>query len=118
MRLVELIRTRQEGFDVETYVDRYLVENADTEEQAEFLFRKVIDMFFREGDPLHVERAWNYAGDDFNWGDFVSMVPENFMRSFGIHAVEESDKPIVVQVNQDELLIPEWFVEKKFEEQS
>ena len=56
--------------------------------------------------------------EDYNWGDVLMTIPESFWNQYGIQTISDGDQitfsnPIVMVVNQDEILIPNEYYERE-----
>jgi hypothetical protein len=84
-----------------------LVPDGLTANEIEATIRAVVKDFLESGEA---RVAVEYAGGDFNWGDALCFVPDEFFSKYGVIPVAEHS--LTVKVNQDEVLYPE--LQKRF----
>lgn len=102
--IVALVRERSS--ENEKWTDYFLVENAENPEEN---FRAAIREYLLTDVGTESIKA---TSEDFNWGDSVLYVPDHIWNKHGIREIEDGEKivfshPFVIEVNQDEILIPE-----------
>lgn len=105
MKVVAFVRER--AIENESFVDTFLVPNEWTIEDAERAIREAVAAFLSTDEA---KTAVQYAGGDFNWGDALCFVPDEFFSKRGIVLVAEHE--LTIKVNQDEVLYPE--LQKRF----
>ena len=85
----------------------YEINNPDVEQSdvaVERLFRQIAVDFAREyGDQIDPSIL-----DDFNWGDFIGEIPDDFLDRYGVHvaySVDVNNTSVLVFTHHDELIL-------------
>lgn len=109
--LIEVVRTRHDGLDIEVYLSRFLCEvptGIDVNSGDAWLsyIRSVIRAFLETDEGKGAQQD---TCEDFNWGDLDSYIPAEFFLKYGItipqaNMLVECAGACVVMANQDELL--------------
>lgn len=99
MKLVAFVRERR--YRNQKFIDYFRVD--DSVKNVEEAFRAAV------ADYLKTEEAKPDVEDacgEYNWGDAMGTVPEEFFNKHGIYTTQNEDT-IEIFVNQDEILFPE-----------
>ncbi|WP_214688281.1 MULTISPECIES: hypothetical protein [unclassified Exiguobacterium] len=94
MRLVNLVRERKS--DNSHVVDTFLVKDSITE--PEVALRDAVKDFLMSDEG---KKCVIYACGDFNWGDAISNITDEFLQPHGLVSFNVSE---TIVVNQDEVL--------------
>lgn len=113
MYAVTVIRQRYEGLNMELCSSHFRIAQNRLPQPSgaaceEYLRKIVYDFLQTEAG----KRAYEETGQDFNWGDVETEIPDNFFSTYGvIHCIDRSEGGqflccgmIGILVNQDELL--------------
>lgn len=78
----------------------------DTEDDVEKLFRRIANDY---ADQYEDEIDPGVLGD-FNWGDFIAEIPDEFLEEYGVYMVS-GNRPIDVQifVEHDEHILDRYY---------
>lgn len=114
-KLVVLIRER--GWEETRWSDYFAV----TAEDPEQSFRTAIKEFLETEEG---RAAIENSCDDFNWGDAMMVVPDEFWEKHGIRELSRGDIVTVqitehmeIYVRQDEILVPDSYDALDLEEE-
>ena len=107
-----VILTRERATENQKWTDFFTITDSTNPEQT---LRDAIRAYLltEEGKASIKE-----SSEDFNWGDAVLYVPDEFWNKHGIKEISEGESvilshPIIINVDQDEILIPAEYYEKE-----
>lgn len=124
-KLITLLRLRQEGFRTESYDDDFIIDIPENLVNKTTLctddILKYCEKQLRKAARATIigpdcEKIITETCDDYNWGDFILHATKEILATVGILCVNDYDGPIVkstiyprftVEVNQDEVLLPD-----------
>ena len=124
-KLITLLRLRQEGFRTESYDDDFIIDIPENLVNKTTLctddILKYCEKQLREAARATIigpdcEKIIGDACNDYNWGDFILYATKEILETVGISCVNDYDGPIdkstiyprfTVEVNQDEVLLPD-----------
>lgn len=111
-QVVTLVRIRRDGIETEIWNDSFRVKTDKPLDDQTLLnkLRFCVKRYLQTDDGYEaIESTCN----DFNWGDAIQEIPNEFWSQFGIHIVTLNDAPFhccggtAILVNQDEVLCGE-----------
>jgi hypothetical protein len=94
--IVNLVRERKYPGETSTWVDTFEYTGSGSPEAD---LRAAVKAFLKTPEG---KKAKVYSGDDFNWGDAVTSVPDKVWKKFGLTPLNNAAVDVVV--NQDEVL--------------
>lgn len=98
MRILNIVRERKcENWST---TDSFLI-NDDVLNPEEAMRNAIKDFMQSEQG----KKSINYACGDFNWGDAMMDITDEFLKPHGIYRYQEDIETVLV--NQDEILFPE-----------
>lgn len=124
-KLITLLRLRQEGFRTESYDDDFIIDIPENLANKTTLctddILKYCEKQLRKAARATIigpdcEKIITETCDDYNWGDFILHATKEILATVGILCVNDYDGPIdkstiyprfTVEVNQDEVLLPD-----------
>lgn len=124
-KLITLLRLRQEGFRTESYDDDFIIDIPENLVNKTTLctddILKYCEKQLRKAARATIigpdcEKIITETCDDYNWGDFILHATKEILATVGILCVNDYDGPIdkstiyprfTVEVNQDEVLLPD-----------
>lgn len=124
-KLITLLRLRQEGFRTESYDDDFIIDIPENLVNKTTLYTddilKYCEKQLRKAARATIigpdcEKIITETCDDYNWGDFILHATKEILATVGILCVNDYDGPIdkstiyprfTVEVNQDEVLLPD-----------
>lgn len=124
-KLITLLRLRQEGFRTESYDDDFIIDIPENLVNKTTLctddILKYCEKQLREAARATIigpdcEKIIGDTCNDYNWGDFILYATKEILETVGISCVNDYDGPIdkstiyprfTVEVNQDEVLLPD-----------
>ena len=98
MKTVVLIRERRS--ENKRYEDTFSVPYCM--EDVEGMLRYVVGEYLKTPEGRQTIRS---TGGDFNWGDVINEIPEEFLEAYEIRYDATSE---VITVDQDEVLFPDY----------
>lgn len=125
-KLITLLRLRQEGFRTESYDDDFIIDIPENLVNKTTLctddILKYCEKQLREAARATIigpdcEKIIGDTCNDYNWGDFILYATKEILETVGISCVNDYDGPIdkstiyprfTVEVNQDEVLLPDY----------
>lgn len=124
-KLITLLRLRQEGFQTEAFEDDFIIDiPEELIDDKYFNDNKVLEYCekkFREAAQATIigpncEKIISDTCNDYNWGDFTLHTTKDILHTVGLSRVDDYDGPLTkdmicprytVEVNQDEVLLPD-----------
>lgn len=102
-KILALVRER--NWEDARWIDYFTIDEDQNPEQS---LRTAVREFLLTKDGTEAIKA---SSEDFNWGDAVMHVPDETLKRHGIAPLTEGQivifsEPIIVEVVQDEILIP------------
>ena len=98
MRVLNLVRERSS--ENWSRIDTFIVEDYVT--NPEKALRNAVKDFMQSEDG---RKAVEYACGDFNWGDAITYITNDFLGIYGLTICEQDIETVLV--DQDELLFPD-----------
>lgn len=108
-QVVTLVRIRRDGLDTEIWNDSFRVKTETPLDEQALLnrLRFCVKRFLQTNDGLE---AIEDTRHDFNWGDAIQTIPNDFWNKYGVHFIMLKDSAFqccggtAILVNQDEVL--------------